>query len=319
MKIGIVGNGMIVEMFLNDVKSVKHAEITALCVRKQSREKGQAMVENFQIPHLYTDYEEFLSNPEIETVYIGISNLAHYSYAKLALKAGKHVICEKPFTVTSAEAEDLAVSARKKHLFLWEAFIVPYTPVYPAIRRALPEIGEVKLITCNYSKISSRYRRYLEGTVLPAFDPALAGGCLYDLNIYNLHFVTGLFGRPNCAHYYANRGYNGVDTSGVAILEYDGFHAICTAAKDSDSAPLCVIQGDQGTIRGYGSVSTLSKAVLLKGKQETLLAEGTGIVSLTGELNEFIRQFEEKDYTACYEMLDHSLLVTALVDSMLQQ
>ena len=72
------------------------------------------------------------------------------------------------------------------------------------------------MVQCNYSRISSRYRQYEQGIVLPAFDPACSGGCLYDINLYNLHFVTGLFGRPEEVDYYANLGFNGVDTSGTA-------------------------------------------------------------------------------------------------------
>ncbi len=317
MKIGIVGNGMIVGMFLQDIAPIKTIEIVSICVREKSLAKGQAIAQKHSIPRIDTSYDAFLSNPDIDTVYIGISNLLHHTYAKQALEAGKHVICEKPFTVTAAEAKELAEIAMKKHLFLWEAFIIPYAPAYPRIRQALPQIGEPKVIRCNYSKISSRYHQYLAGTILPAFDPTLAGGALFDLNIYNLHFVTGLFGTPKVAHYYPNKGYNGVDTSGTAILEYDGFHAVCTAAKDSDGAPECILQGDLGTIHCCGSPSTISKAVLKKGKEELLLAEGDGAVSLTNELKEFTRQFEEKDYDSCYRMLEHSVAVAGLVDALL--
>lgn len=318
MRIGVVGNGMIVGMFLHDTALVEHADVIALCVRPHSLEKGQKIAEEHNIPLVETDYETFLNNPDIETVYVGISNLVHYEYVKKALKAGKHVICEKPFTVNSTEAKELAAIAREKKLFLWEAFIIPYLPAYSTVKEAVSKVGNVKLMQANYSKISSRYAQYLSGTILPAFDLSLAGGALYDLNIYNLHFTIGLFGKPKAAHYYPTKGYNGVDTSGIAVLEYDTFHAVCCAAKDSTSPSGFVIQGDAGTLRGEGSVSTLSKVCFSDQSGETTLVEFDGKIKLSYELTEFIRQYEAGDYASCYEMLDHSVAVTEVVDELLK-
>lgn len=316
MKIGVVGNGMIVGMFLHDAALVENAEIVALCVREHSLEKGKKIAEEHLIPRVDTDYEAFLNNPEIETVYIGISNLVHYEYAKKALKAGKHVICEKPFTVTGKEAKELVSLAKEKGLFLWEAFIIPYLPPYQTVKESVHKVGQVKLIQCNYSKISSRYEQYLSGQILPAFDPSLAGGALYDLNIYNLHFTIGLFGKPKKAHYYPVKGYNGVDTSGMAVLEYDNFHAMCCAAKDSTSPSGFVIQGDQGSLLGKESVSTLARITFSDKSGETVLKEFDGNNKLSYELTEFIRQYENGDLNSCYEMLRHTVDVAETVDEL---
>lgn len=316
MKIGIVGNGMIVEMFLHDAAFVENAEIISLCVRPQSLEKGLKIAEKYHIPLVETDYETFLTNPEIETVYVGISNLVHYEYAKKALEIGKHVIVEKPFTVTGAEARELSRISREKKLFIWEAFIIPYLPSYNIIKKSVSKVGNVKLIQANYSKISSRYAQYLNGVILPAFDLSLAGGALYDLNSYNLHFTVSLFGKPRAAHYFPTKGYNGVDTSGIAVLEYNTFNAVCCAGKDSSSPSGFVIQGDAGTLRGEGSVSTLSKTYFSDKTEESLLAEFDGKIKLSYELREFIRQYESKDYNSCYIMLDHSLAVAEVIDEL---
>ena len=317
MKIGVVGNGMIVGMFLHDAALVEGADIVSLCVRPGSLEKGQKIAEEYHIPKIETDYDAFLKNPEVETVYVGIANLVHYEYAKKALEAGKHVILEKPFTVTGAQARELAQIAKENHLFLWEAFIIPYLPAYETVKSSVAKAGNVKLVQTNYSKISSRYAQYLTGVILPAFDLSLAGGALYDLNIYNLHFTVGLFGKPKAAHYYPTKGYNGVDTSGIAVLEYDDFNAVCCAAKDSTSPSGFVIQGDAGTLRGEGSVSTLSKVIFADKSGETTLAEFDGKIKLSYELTEFIRQFEASDYDSCYKMLAHSVAVAEVVDECL--
>lgn len=314
MNIGVVGNGMIAETFLQDVRSVENAAVVALCVRPGSFEKGNSLAKQYQVPQVYTDYIEFLKQPEIHTVYLGISNAAHYAYAKQALLAGKHVICEKPFTVSAKEARELILLAKEKQLFLWEAFMIPYSPVYPAIKEALPKIGRPKIINCNFSQYSSRYDRYLKGEVLPAFDPAQSGGALNDLNIYNLHFVTGLFGRPVDACYFPNIGFNGIDTSGTVILKYDGFLAVCTAAKDSASDSYCVIQGEKGTIRSDSAASILREAFFISKDQKYTLGYRPERGSLVDEITAFTQQFDTNNFTACYEMLEHTLLVTELVD-----
>ena len=318
MKIGIVGNGMIVGMFLRDAKLIEKAEIISICVRPQSLEKGQKIAADHHIPLVETDYDTFLKNPEMEAVYVGISNLVHYKYAKKALEAGKHVILEKPFTVNSAEAKELAAIAKKNKLFLWEAFLIPYLPTYQVVKDSVSRVGNVKLIQANFSKVSSRYKQYLSGVILPAFDLSLAGGALYDLNIYNLHFTIGLFGKPKAAHYYPTKGYNGVDTSGIAVLEYDTFNAVCCAGKDSTSPSGFVIQGDQGTLLGEGSASSLTKIFFEDHNGKALLGEYDGKNKLFYELTEFIRQFETNDFDSCYQMLEHSVEVTEVVDELLK-
>ena len=197
---------------------------------------------------------------------------------------------------------------------MWEAFKIPYSPVFGAVKEHLGEVGPVKLVQCNYSRISSRYGQYKSGEVLPAFDPKTAGGCLYDINLYNLHFVTALFGKPRSVNYFANKGYNGVDTSGVGVLEYEGFQAICCGAKDPGSPCGAVIQGEDGYIRIDGPVSSAKKAWLMKDGEETCLVEFEDNGQLTEELLEFERQFEEGDFAACYAMLTHSLMMMEVVD-----
>ncbi len=319
MRLGLVGNGMIVKRLFSDLKEVPEITAEALCVREQSREKGQALAEEFGMRALYTDYGKFLAEADVDTVYIGIANHMHFLYVKQALEAGKNVVCEKPFTVTAQETKLLAQMARERGLFLWEAFKIPYSPVFRAVREHLPEIGELKMVQCNYSRISSRYAQYAAGEVLPAFDPECAGGCLYDINLYNLHFVTGLFGRPTAVHYYANKGYNGIDTSGTAVLEYDGFHGVCSGAKDSSSPCFGVLQGDQGYIRVNGPVSSADKAEITVNGETRLLAIDPQKGTLVDEMREFARQLRDGDMESCLQMLDHSVMMMEVLEEAASQ
>lgn len=245
MKIGVVGNGGIVAAAL---QAFCEAEIEVHALWCRSAEKGKPLVEKYQIEKQFTDYDAFLMDESFDTVYIGLINSLHYEYTKKALLAEKNVIVEKPFTSTYREANELCTLALEKHLYLFEAIMSRYSQNYQCINDALHQIGDIKLIQCNYSQYSRRFDAYLEGTVLPAFNPVLSGGALYDINVYNVHFVEGLFGMPAKIQYFPNKGFNGVDTSGILVMEYPDKHVVCTGAKDSASHNGIMIQGTKGYI-----------------------------------------------------------------------
>lgn len=245
MKLGIVGNGKIVQIAL---ESLKDTDISINALWCRNEENGKPLVSKYNIPSFYTDYDAFLKDETIDTIYIGLINSLHYGYVKKAILAHKNVIVEKPFTTNIKEAKDLYDLARDYDCYIFEAIMSRYSMNYEEIRNNLSQIGDVKLIQCNYSQYSSRYDAYLDGEVLPAFDPKLSGGALYDINVYNIHFVEGLFGRPQKVHYLANIGFNGIDTSGVVTMKYKDYCATCTGAKDSDSKNGMMIQGTKGYI-----------------------------------------------------------------------
>ncbi|WP_296399806.1 Gfo/Idh/MocA family protein [Acidaminococcus timonensis] len=252
MKLGFMGSGAIMPVALAAVSQVPSWEKTAIWVRPHSAGRGQALAEKYGIQKVYTDLDTFLEDPEIETVYIALINPVHAFYARKALLHGKNVLLEKPFTTSYAEAQELAALARVKRLYLLETMPLWHCPIFARVQELVPTLGKLRLIQCNYSQYSSRYDAYRKGEVLPAFDPALYGGALYDLNVYNLDFALALLGRPEAASYHANRGWNGVDTSGVLVLDYPGCRAELTAAKDSDSPSFLLVQGEKGWLRVEG-------------------------------------------------------------------
>ena len=245
MKVGIVGNGMIVPIAIEAMLRTE-IKVTALWCRNEA--KGKPIVEKYQIQNQYTDYQAFLNDDSFDTVYIGLTNALHYQYAKDAILAGKHVIVEKPFTISTAEAKELQALALKHGCMLFEAILSRYSKNYEHLKDELQKIGKIKLIQANFSKYSSRYDEFRKGVITPTFDKAQGGGALMDLNVYNIHFVVGLFGLPKKVQYYPNLAEKGVDTSGRVIMEYPDFQAVCTAAKDSTSDPFVIIQAEDGTI-----------------------------------------------------------------------
>ena len=313
MKLGVVGNGMIVKQLLEDAAQLADVEIRALCVREKSLDQGRELADRYLIREIYTEYPVFLTRTDIDTVYIGIISSMHYEYAKEALKAGKNVICEKPFTTEYDEARELIDLAKRKKLFLWEACKIPYSRNFRAVKENLGMVGAVKLVQCNYSQYSSRYDAYREQKVLPAFDPAFSGGCLYDINMYNIHFVAALFGRPKWVRYAANLGFNGIDTSGIVTMGYDGFQAVCCGAKDSESPGFAMVQGENGCLRLEGPVSASTEACFLQKGSRRLLCRDSRPWSLEREISEFARQLKAQDYPSCYDMLGQTLLVMEIL------
>lgn len=308
MKLGILGTGMIVKDFLSISSELKNIEIVAICNIRASKDAIIEFAKGYHIKQAYLNFEELIAS-DVDTIYIALPNHLHYSFAKRVLEAGKHVIVEKPFTTNYTEAILLSNLARSKQLFLFEAITNQYLPNYKKIKEWIPSLGNVKIIQCNYSQYSSRYDSFKEGTVLPAFDPKFSGGALMDLNIYNIHYVVGLFGKPKEVDYYPNIE-NGIDTSGILVMSYDAFQCVCIGAKDC-KAPIAInIQGDKGCIHQNSPANTCESF-------EVLMNDGT--VCTVNEnlydhrmINEFIA-FEEmmtnNDFATCYKMLDHTLLV----------
>ncbi|WP_312497710.1 Gfo/Idh/MocA family oxidoreductase [Enterococcus sp.] len=256
MKLAIFGAGMIVHDFMTFVHEIPEIELTAILGTELDAASMETLQAAHEIKKIYTDLTECLADEEVDTVYVALPNHLHYTFAKAALLQGKHVICEKPFTLKKSELLELAAIAKEKQLILIEAITNQYLANYHAIQEQLTSLGELKLIECNYSQYSSRYDLFKEGTILPAFNPKMGGGALMDINIYNIHFVIGLLGAPKEVRYFANIE-QGIDTSGVLLLDYEQTKVICIGAKDSTATIRSTIQGTKGSIIVNGPTNVL--------------------------------------------------------------
>ena len=246
LRIGTIGSGIIVHSILDNVLKTERVHLEAVYSREE--QKGRNLADQYGANKVYTDMAQFLADRDVNTVYIASPNILHYEQTKKALHAGKHVICEKPFCTRADQAKELEELARAKDLLLAEAVPTTYLPNYKVLKEALPKIGNVKLVMANYSQFSSRYNKLLEGEVPNIFHPDFAGGCLMDINYYNVYLTVALFGKPLSAVYYPNLHANGIDTSGSVHLTYDGFQAECIGAKDTWGVNFYQIEGEQGYI-----------------------------------------------------------------------
>ena len=311
MKLGVIGTGAITRSMLAEYQRCSNFDLLAICSRRE--ETGRAMADEFSIPRVYTVLSDMLADPEIEIVYVATPNSIHYSPAKAALLAGKHVICEKPFTPTAAEALELIELARQKHLLLFEAITLAHHPHYQYVRNNLGKLGRLKLITATFCQFSSRYPALLAGNPSPVLNHSFAGGALMDINLYNVHFIVGLFGAPRSVRYFPNRHESGVDTSGILILEYEDFWCQCTAAKDSAARNSVQIIGTDGYMEITPSSSNCQSVELnIRGQeQETVhLPENPWYY----EVQDLGRLIAAADYDSCYESLKTTAAVVEVLE-----
>ncbi|MBQ3030389.1 MAG: Gfo/Idh/MocA family oxidoreductase, partial [Agathobacter sp.] len=192
IRLGTIGSGFIMHHILDAVKQVEG--IRCVAVYSRTEEKGQELAQKYEVEKIYTDMEDFLADEEINCVYVASPNLLHYEQTKKALLAGKHVLCEKPFCTKLEDAKELVSLAKEKGLFLMEAVPTTYLANYPVLKEAIAKIGRIKLVQGNFSQYSSRYDAFLRGELPNVFNPEFAGGCLMDINFYNVYLNVALFG-----------------------------------------------------------------------------------------------------------------------------
>lgn len=220
MKTAILGAGRIAGKLAVTMRSL--AEVECYAVASRSLEKAQEFAEGHGFQKAYGSYEEMLADEEVELVYIATPHSHHYEHMKLCIEAGKHVLCEKAFTVTKAQAEEIFRLAEERDVLVTEAIWTRYMPSRKIINELLKEgvIGEVKTLTANLSYAVSDRERIIR--------PELAGGALLDVGVYTLNFALMHFGnhivRKQSA---AQLTETGVDGQNAIVLSYeDGRFAV---------------------------------------------------------------------------------------------
>ena len=151
--------------------------------------------------------------------------------------------------------------------YVFETIYSIYLPNFKLLEREIKNIGNIKVVEANFSKVSSRFKELEEGKLPNVFNPEFSGGALADLNIYNLHVIYKLFNKPNEINYMANQHENGIDLSGVLTMKYDDKLVICIASKESGNQSRAIIQGDQGFIEVIGGLNRIESLSVHKGKQ----------------------------------------------------
>ncbi|MGP6145791.1 Gfo/Idh/MocA family protein [Jeotgalibaca sp. A122] len=208
----ILGTGTIANEFATHFKAEK---AMLYGVASRSLEKSEAFAEKYDIPHAYSSYAEALADQNVEVVYIAVPHSHHYQLIKAALKAGKHVLCEKVITVNGEQLREVTQLAEENHLYLAEAMTIFNMPLYRTLKEWIREndLGPLKMIQASFGSFKDT------DPSVYYFNKALAGGALFDIGTYALSFVRHfLSSKPTEILTLGNLHESGVDESSAIIL-----------------------------------------------------------------------------------------------------
>lgn len=242
MKLGILGTGYIAEMVAPALAALP--EITCYAAASRTPGKAEAFARKHGFEKACTSYEEMLSDPEVELVYVATPHSHHFEHMMLCLEYGKHVICEKAFTLNARQAEAVFAAAKQKGLYVAEAIWTRYMPSRQMLNEILCSgiIGKPNTLTANLSYPISGVRRI--------YDPALAGGALLDIGVYGLNFALMHFGgdivRVESSVSKMETGVDGMET--ITLFYQDGRMAVLTHSVYCRSDRMGCIHGDKGYV-----------------------------------------------------------------------
>ena len=215
MNVGIMGVGGIAKCMGDTLKGMVDA--TSYAVASRSLAKAEKFAAEYGFLQAYGSYEELAKDPEVDLIYLATPHSHHFENAKLCIKNGKPVLCEKAFMANAKQAKEIVALAKEKKVFLAEAIWPRYMPSRKMIDDIIASgrIGEVTAISANLG--------YDIDEVPRITDPELAGGALLDVGIYPLTFASMVLGddivkmTSTCT-----KTSTGVDEQAAIILEYPG-------------------------------------------------------------------------------------------------
>lgn len=266
VKWGVLGTAYIFERDTAEgMKQAENCELYAIAGRSQ--EKAEAFKEKYGFQKAYGNYEDLLADPQVEAVYIPLPNTMHYEWTIKALKAKKHVLCEKPLAPTAKEAREMFETAREQGVFLMEAFAYQHSPYIAEVKKELENgtIGDVRymeaaLITSDYVEGNIRMRR------------ETFGGSTYDLGVYCNSLILRMLGKePEKIQAVSTFSTEGVDMYTAVLMEYENgvranFDCGMVLATEKNSAlDRFQIHGTKGSIEavkfGFNAPGELSYVV----------------------------------------------------------
>ena len=241
---GILGLGSIAKQFARGLVATKDAELVA--VGSRSKEKAEAFGAEFNAPHRHASYEALVADPEVDAIYVSTPHPYHAENSLLCLRAGKEVLCEKPFALNARQAREVIDCARRRRLFLMEAMWTRFLPAICQVRQWLASgaIGEVRMLTADFG---FRAGWNPESRLL---NPHLGGGALLDVGVYTVAFAYMVMGgAPKRIESMADIGKTGVDEQSAILLGFEGGRlALLSCAVRTGTPHSARIDGTDGRI-----------------------------------------------------------------------
>ncbi|WP_084039198.1 Gfo/Idh/MocA family protein [Demequina sp. NBRC 110053] len=237
---GILGAGGIAHKMADAIES--HTASSVVAVGSRTPGKAQAFVADVGAGRPYGSYEEVVSDPDVDAVYVATTHNDHHEPALLAIEAGKHVLVEKAFTQNTAQAEMVIEAARAKGVYLMEAMWSRFLPHRDALRAVIErgEIGDVIAVQADHGQHLAHVERM--------FRPELAGGALLDLGVYPISFAHDILGVPEDVVAVGQMRDTGVDNQVSMVFRYPGAQATLHTTMEARTGCTAVISGTEGRI-----------------------------------------------------------------------
>ena len=289
IRFGMIGTGKIAEKFWQSNRYGKDFELTAVYSRTLERAR-QFGFQKGQLQY-FDDLEAFANSDCIDAVYVASPNCCHYEQVMTLLKAGKHVLCEKPMASNLEQAQEMFAEAEKQNLILLEGMRSIYAPSFQKMIPYMETLGTIRRATLQYCQYSSRYDNYKRGIVENAFKPELSNGALMDIGVYVVSCMIRLFGAPKSIKASGVKLHNGVDGAGTILMEYPDMIGEAIYSKITDSAMPSQIQGEDASMLIQEIENVKDLRIVRKGVVQSIHFEQSDNI-LNYETQEFIKMIK---------------------------
>ena len=246
LRLGIIGTNWITNQFVDAAIKTELYQMTG--VYSRTLEKAKAFGEPYGATVFQTDMDAYVNHPELDVIYLASPNSLHFEQAIALMKAGKHVIVEKPMFSNPKEWEMAVEVAKENKVFLFEAARHIHEKNFKVVKEEINKISSIQGANLTYMKYSSRYDQVLAGKEPNIFSLQYSGGALADLGVYPIYAALSWFGIPHSSHYFCTKIATGVDGKGTIILRYDGFDVTIQTGKIANSYLPSEIYGLDQTI-----------------------------------------------------------------------
>ncbi|MFD2587167.1 Gfo/Idh/MocA family protein [Croceitalea marina] len=240
---GIVGPGKIAKEFADDLMQVVDAELTAVGSRNMDRAIAFANV--YKTPHIFDDYDHLFACPDVDVIYIATPHTFHKDLAIRAMKAGKHVLCEKPLGINVTEVKEMIAAASENKVFLMEALWSRFNPTIQKVKGITESgaLGELRYINADFAFYALDKPK--ESRLL---NLDLAGGSILDIGIYPVFLSYLLLGMPKRIEAISNFNDDGTEIQTSVIFQYENAQAILHSSLANESRMSAEISGTKGSI-----------------------------------------------------------------------
>jgi len=309
----ILGPGNVARAFAEDMRLDQSAELVAIGSRSQERAK--AFADKFNVARAHGSYEALVADADVDVIYVASPHIVHAEHMRICLEAGKHVLCEKPFTINATEAESVIAIARERGLFLMEALTPRHMPAARELMARIEAgaIGKVHMVVADLGKNAP----FVPQAGL--YNLELGGGTLLGNGVYPISLACMVLGPAIEARGTCEIGSTGVDEQAIVSLRHaDGGLSSVFTSLHTETPCRMFIYGSKGSIEAGPRTSRLRSFTIFDEQGNVVETvepptEGKGFVHEVRVVGECLRAGQTESPTLS---LDDTLAIMRTMDTL---